>query len=269
MNKTNESLAWLLAAEDHPHLKKEDGYQAAKQELGASSELQEQFESAREFNARHPELFAFRTLPADARERILSRLKEESARQRNAVPLPSPWTYRQQFAWAAVLALFLALLSVLSSMFIEYQSPQGREYRATRELAARTEALPDFHAFVRHALDEGSHFQHQSSDTVQLVNWLQEHEGVAPPLPDSIARAPGMGCSILEGPRGKISMICVKLNGQKVKLFITCSRGLHAQERPLRSLNIDRYEALEWSDSNNFFLLIQSEPDAAMPEIML
>ncbi|MCC5844067.1 MAG: anti-sigma factor [Verrucomicrobia bacterium] len=273
MNHTDETLAWLLAAEDHPHLKNEAEYDAAKSQLDASPELHARFEEALAFNLKHPSLFSFGTMPPDVRRRISTAL-EESAPPGTApvesLPAPSPWSYRQQFAWAAVLALFLAGLSVLSSRIIEQQSPYAQPHRAEPpRLAGNADALPEFHRFVKNSLDTPPRFQHQARDTVQLVSWLKEHDGFASPLPDSITRAPGMGCAILESPHGDISMICVDLNGQKLKLFIACSKALRVHPRPVEALRIENHEALEWSNDDNLFLLIQSEPDTPMPEIML
>lgn len=283
-NNPGEHLAWLLAAEDHPHLKKEEGYLEAKAQLDHSPEMQTHFHEALAFTQKHPALFAFNTMPHDVRLRIAEKLQQAASELANPQSLgpqalrphtsrkpavtPSPWTYRQQFAWAAVLALFLAGLSVISSKVIEQQS----SYASSPQLARTPppqQGLPAFHRFVQASLQESPQIQHQASETVQLVSWLADHEGFAPPLPEAITRSKGMGCSVLESPQGKISMICVDVNGQMLKLFIACSKQLGTQPIEARALKIDRHEALEWIDEDNTFLLIQSLPDVPMPEIML
>jgi hypothetical protein len=277
MNPSDETLAWLLAGEDHPHLKHEDGYQAAKSQRDTSPELRARFEEALAFTRTHPVLFSFSSMPAGVRQRISGALEQAAARgtpspapATSPVPALSPWSYRQQFAWAAVLALFLGGLSVISSKVIEQRSPYARPHRdRAARLAAHADALPEFHRFVKHSLETPSTFQHQAQDTVQLVRWLEQHEGFAVQLPEAIARAPGMGCAILESPHGNISMICVEINGQKLKLYIACSKALRVQPRPVAPRQIKGYEALEWSNDENLFLLIQSRPETPMPEIML
>ncbi len=276
MKHTQDHLAWLLAAAEHPHLKQDKGCQEALSLLETSPELSEQYEEALVFTQKYPELFAFNTLPPDARERIAKALAlaapaEPTLRaSSNPVETVSPWSYRQQFAWAAVLALFLAGLSVLSSRIIEQQSPYAPSNRVNPpRLAGEADPLPEFHRFVRHSLEDSPQFQHQTHDTVQLVSWLNDHNGFAPPLPEAIVQAPGMGCAILESPHGNISMICVDVNGQKLKLFIACAKALRTPPRPKEALRIDGHEGLEWSNEDNVFLLIQSEPDLPMPEIML
>lgn len=255
-----EILAWLLAAEEHPHLKQEAGWLEARQQLEASPELQDAFQDARIFAQKYPALIKFSPMPSDARARIRRALRE-------AAPAPSPWSYRQQFAWAAVLALFLAGLSVLSSTLIKQQSPYAHPDRLTADAPAPA-GLPPFHAFVRNNLDT-PHLEHRAEDTVQLVNWLAEHDGFAPPLPESLQQARGMGCAVLESPHGNISLLCIDINGQMLKLYIGCAKQLRTPSTPVTPVEINHHQALEWSNGDNVFLLIQGKPETPMPEILL
>lgn len=270
MNKTDEYLSWLLAAEEHPYLKNNDEYRQAVAVLETSPALREKFADAKAFNQAHPDLFGFGTLPEDAKRRIARTLQSSAPPPR--LPLssksPPPWSFRQQFAWAAVLALLLAGVSVMSSKIIEKQqtSPHARLAGPPR---IDTGGRPQFYEFVSRSLNQPAGLQYHGEDTRQLVSWLEEQDGFAPALPDAIARARGNGCAVLEGPHGKISMLCVDMDGQTLRLFITCSRALQTPEHPARPLRIDNHDALEWSNGDNLFLLIQSQPEAPMPEIML
>lgn len=276
MKLSDESLAWLLAAEEHPHLKNEDGYLAAKQHLENPPELSGRFEEAKHFAQMHPLLFGFEPMPGDVRDRIARAIEAAAPRNASAARLrqttvsPSAWSTRQQLAWAAVLILFLGALSVFSSKLIEQRSPYARTYPAgTIQLADASAPLPDFHRFVKHSLTSATPFQHQSRETVQLIQWLEENEGFSARIPEAITQAPGMGCALLESPHGKVSMICVDIEGQKLKLYIACSRALQVEPRPAVPLNLDGHEALEWSNEKHLFLLIQSRPETPMPEMML
>lgn len=278
MKFSEESLAWLLAAEDHPHLKNEDGYQAAKQQLETSPELSARFEEAKHFAQMHPILFGFDPMPGDVRDRIARALEAAAPRNASAAPMrqttarPSAWSTRQQLAWAAVLVLFLGALSVFSSKFIEQRSAYARiriDPVSPIQLAGASDPLPDFHRFVKHSLTSDSPFQHQARETVQLIQWLEKNEGFSARIPEAITQAPGMGCALLESPHGTVSMICVDIQGQKLKLYIACSKALQVEPRPAVPLNLDGHEALEWSNENHLFLLIQSRPETPMPEMML
>lgn len=267
MNHLDEHLAWLLAAEEHPHLKKEEGYNLALETLRTSPELKQQLDQAISFARRHPRLVGFDRLPADARNRIALSLKQacSSAYSDHAKAVRGPWTFRRQFAWAAVLALLLAGLSVVSSKIVGTQSPSPY----VRPTLATASLLPDFHQFVSQTAASGIRMDHYGDQPVELVQWLRENQGLVPNLPDIIASGTGRGCALVESPLGRVSVVCVTVEGQTMQLFVACAKALRCAPSPRQLVDLGGRPALEWVENNQVYLLTPAEADAEMPEILL
>jgi len=266
MNERNDILAWLLAADEHPHLRMEVEFLHAVEELHASPDLQEALEEARAFARKHPRLIDFGAMPGDTRMRIACRLKEAASEA--SPPAPHPWSVRRQFAWAAVLVLFLGGMSVLSTSWLEKAYPPN-------QIVLHGPALPpprrmdEFYQFVSRVTREGASLQHEATRIPELVSWLEDHEGIAPELSGPLLELKGMGCSVFQGPHGKISMVCVDLQGNRYNLFIGCARALRREPSQGRRFQLENRDVLEWVDEHNAFLLISESPDTEMPEILL
>ena len=272
MKDCYETLSWLLAGETHPHLKKEQAYLQAEEVLHNSPEIRKRFEDAKAFTERHPELIGFQRMPDDVRQRLEEKLKENgtSAHRILHMPTAGPLSYRKQFAWAAVLALFLAGLSMLSSLVLERQSgsPASHAPQLGREVESH---LPDFRSFVSNKAREEIHLAHRNHNPLELVQWLAEHnpEVSSPHLPAALNLGRLNGCSVIEGPRGKVSLVFVQVDGKPMHLFVACSKSLRCKPAKPRHVQLEGRRAIEWVDDSNAYLLIAENPDDEMPEILL
>jgi len=266
MNEPNDILAWLLAAEEHPHLRQEVEYLHAEEALHASPELRRALEEARIFAQKHPRLLGFGTMPGDVRLRIAYRLKE--AVRENSPPVLHPWSVRRQFAWAALLVLFLGGMSLLSTTWLEMN-------HASEQIAERKTAIPpprrmdDFYHFVSQVTREAPPIQHEGTQMVQLVSWLGEQDGITPDMGTFLRDLKGMGCAVLEGPHGKVSMLCVDMQGNRYNLFIGCAKSLRREPASARRFQLENREVLEWVDEHNAFLLIPEIFGTSVFEILL
>lgn len=268
MKDSQEMLAWLLAGEEHPYLQTEAEYLEARAALEASPALQREFATQKAFLDKHPRLIGFDRMPEDVRLRIGYQLKQAQATLEPREVLP-PWTVRRQFAWAAVLALFLAGMSVVSTTIIDrrYQAPAPSQGGVLAQpMPQRTES---FHTFVTHKLSEGVHLQHEAPATAELIYWIGAHDGLVPELPEALALADGMGCAVVEGPYGRVSLICVNVDGQMFHLFVGCAKALRREPMALRRLQLHDRPALEWVNENHSFLLAPDQPGIELPEILL
>lgn len=294
MKTQEEHLAWLLAAEQHPHLKTEAGYQEAEHARQASEALQSDFAEMRDFDQRHPYLIGFAQMPADVRERLQTVLAQHAisvpaasdTAASSLEPIPfepinetadAPWdtqhalrhlpqlSYRKQFAWAAVLALFLALVSVLSTNVLDLNKPAP----VIAVAPARQNYLDEFHQFVSHTARDGFTLDHRAENTVELVSWLSDQQAQVPNLPEPLLQSDGNGCAVREGPRGKISIVCVNVQGQRMQLYIGCARALRSVPKSPEHIVLDGYKAIEWVDEQNAYILMGTDPDADLPEMLL
>jgi len=259
-------IARLLAADNHPQLKEEPAYIEAKEKVEASEELTKLYEENKRFFERHPVLVDVEGLPDDARKRIEAALKKPvRTYAKTQSPIPGPWEVRRQFAWAAVLVLLLAGMSVISSHIIQ------RENQTRQTLAQAGLAPADaFRQFVGHYVENPQPHSHVSDDTIQLVSWLNDHgAGVRPP-PESLMRLDGRGCGIMEGPKGRVSVICFDSETGKVHLFMACAKSLSLDKQPEpEQIQLHNREAMQWNDGENVYLLISSETGQPLPEIFL
>jgi hypothetical protein len=261
MNDPLDTLARLLAAEDHPHLADDPEVAASRRDLEASPELQAALDEARAFSLRHPRLIDLGGMPPDTRARISAVLREHCPPQKKVVPL-HPWSVRRQFAWAAALVLLLAGMSVISSKIIQNQEGPAPIIASS--------PVDVFHAFVAQNIRNGTLPQHQGAEMNQLVSWVQAQGSGTFSLPPSLLNTSGIGCSKLRGPGGDVFLLCFKTDTQTLHLFSTCAKRLEMppSARPSR-FRIEGRETREWSDGNNVYLLITHDPGTTMPEMML
>lgn len=267
MNDRLDILAWLLAAEEHPQLKQEVKYLHAEEALHASEDLQMAFEEAKAFSEKHPRLIGFDALPGDARLRIAYHLKQAQKEARPVVL--HPWSVRRQFAWAAVLVLFLGGLSMLSTTLVEKAYPPPPPVVARGPEAPPARRMDEFYRFVSHVVQEGAPIQHQGHQIPELVDWLRQNDGFGPELPQALLAQRGMGCSVIQGPHGKVSLVCVDVNGQRMNLFIGCARSLRREPAEPRRIVLENREVLEWVDEYNTYILVNEDPNGSMPEFLL
>jgi len=263
MQDPQEQLAWLLAGEDHPGVRDAVEYQEAQARLRDQPPFAQSFAEARDFNLRHPRLVGMDRLPGDARLRM-AKVLEDEARGAGKAPrkIQGPWSVRRQFAWAAVLVLLLGGMSLLSSTFIEQ--------RHTARQPALTADLPGFHAYASSMAASRFTLDHRDPNPIQLVQWLNERGSGSVTIPASLREQTGLGCKSLKWEHGNVSLICLKINGETVHLFVTDMPAVrkHCPPKPER-LMLQGREAVQWADTEGAYLLITHDPGVALPEIML
>jgi hypothetical protein len=177
----------------------------------------------------------------------------------------SPWEIRKQFAWAAILVLLLAGMSVVSSSIIHNREQQQRQ------LTLQFMPPPDaFRDYVGRLMQQNIPLQHRDSHATQLVSWLEENGARQYTPPTAFMGMSGVGCGMLDGPSGKISVICFDTENGKVHLFVTCAKSLNMQESsPPKRLKLHKREAMQWNDKENAYLFIAHDPEQPLPEIFL
>jgi len=112
--------------------------------------------------------------------------------------------------------------------------------------------------------------QHRDSQSNQLVSWLGEQGAPSFVAPKPLMEKETMGCAYLEGPDGKVSLICFDTDKGVVHLFVTPSETLLLQGRSdPRSMILKGRNALKWHDEENAYLLIGHEEDQELPEVFL
>jgi hypothetical protein len=266
MKDLYDILAVLLAADEHPHMKDEPAYQEAKAKLDASDEVQTAYEEARMFFEKHPVLVGIGPMPVDVRKRIGKTLEKHASVVSPRVKMNlSPWTIRTQFAWAAALVLLLAGMAVVSSRVA------NRQVRQKQMMAYQAQPPADaFRSFAGSLVSATLPLQEMDTDTTQLVSWLESRGSPPLQIPNALAGKEGIGCAYLDGPDGKISLVCLKVENQILHLFITDAASLELSgSTPPRQLLIHDRKALQWNDAQNAFLLMTHEPGEELPEMFL
>ena len=262
-----EILAHLLAAEEHPHLREEEAFQQAEQALKSSPDLQAKFAESKAFVNAHPVLVEVKGLPVDSRERIEAVLRKAlKALPEGKVVSLSPWTVRKNFAWAAILALLLAGMSVISSTIIHQQDRKEKSVTEARK-------YPPADAFYDYAgqLAEGRMpLQHRQNGSTHLISWLEDQGASSFQPPSALLQKETMGCAYLDGPNGKVSLICFNTDTGTVHLFVTSAQSLHLEGKttPQRSM-VNERQALKWHDEENAYLLMSHDKDQDLPEVFL
>jgi hypothetical protein len=267
MNDSEDILARLLAADEHPLLREEPDVQEAQRLLDADTDLQAQLEEARSFFAKHPALVRIGDMPLDTRKRIEKALEKHSSMISNKATIElSPWTIRTQFAWAAMLVLLLAGMAVLSSTIA------NRQQNTRQQITYQSQPPADaFRSFAGNLVSDTLPLQKFDEDTTVLVNWLKQNSRATLAVPEKIVSTrKGIGCATLNGPNGKVSLLCFKIDNQLVHLFITESGNLNLNTptQP-QSMLINHRQAMQWNDAENAYLLISHEPDESLPEVFL
>lgn len=260
-----EILACLLAAEEHPHLRENADFPAAEKALQESPELRARLEESKTFFAAHPVLTRIGGLPAESRNRIEETLRQEMRAGKQTVP--GPWGIRKNFAWAAMLALLLAGMSVISSNIIEKQNRLEKARLAEIRNLNPREA---FHRFAGKLVDRRLPLQYRENSNTQLVSWLENHGAEPFRTPAGLVNKDTMGCAYLDGPNGKVSLICFKTEKGTVHLFVTSVENLDLKvETPPRKALVNDRQALEWNDRQNAYLLITHDKGQELPEVFL
>lgn len=264
MKDTNHMLAWLLSAEEHPHLKDEAAYQEALSALEASPEMQTRLDESRAFLAAHPVLTQIEGLPTESRLRIEQALNAALKKMpEGKIITLSPWGVRKNFAWAAMLALLLAGMSVVSSHIL--QEKESRE-----QLVRNLPPLEAFRHFSGQLIEGRLPLRVRDTDNTRLVSWLGEQGADSFEMPTGLTDRETMGCAYLDGPTGKISFICFKVDSGMVHLFITAAEDLKLKGRSdPQALQVNGRQAMEWHDEVNAYLLLNHEKDQQLPEVFL
>lgn len=268
-NDHYDILALLLAAEEHPHLKDKPEFREARERLEASASLQAELAECRAFFQSHPALVRIAGMPDDTRERIGEALRRgmgnAPATTQQLRDELSPWTVRTQFAWAAVLVLLLAGMAVMSSSII--QQAEKQEHRQIRQTMAPRDA---FHSYALEMTNHRLPLQERDPDSRHLVNWLHNQGAEGIDVPARLAERESLGCAYLEGPHGKVSLICFGTETGIVHLFVAPSRQLELREaRPPKRFVLDQREALRWNDAQNAYLMLPHKPGQALPDLDL
>ncbi len=267
MKDTHTIIAHLLAADDHPPLSREPEFIKAREALEADPQLQEAYEEAKQFHEQHPVLIRTDEMPQDVRNRIRKELERKMpliTTTRIEMEL-SPWTVRTQFAWAALLVLLLAGMSVLSSLVLDQQHSQEME------VAYRNQPPQDaFRSYVGKTVQDMPFLEFKSRDTTELVSWMHENKSPAVSAPTQLMDETGIGCANLKGPNGTVSLMCFKVQGKIVHLFITDNETVDVSDvQPAVKMKIQQREAVQWNDAAHTYLLITHDKRQELPEIFL
>lgn len=266
MKHTYDTLAFCLAAKNHPHLLDEPEFQQAQAEVDASPELQQQLQEAQDFLEKHPVLISTSEMPSDVRARISSVLEAQETKQAPAgEAVLGPWEVRRNFAWAVCLVLLLAGMAVLSSTILESQV--DRKYQVT---LAEMPPQDAFRMEIGRLVDHGLQLQRRSSDPHQLVSWLGDQGLPDIQAPETLMSMPSMGCAKFETPFGNIAVVCFNTDGQVIHMFIADASEMGLQD-PIdpRKFQLRGRPVKEWSDNENLYLLVPQEKDSELPEIFL
>lgn len=264
MNDSTYILAWLLASEEHPHLQETPEYQAALKAVRASDDLQARLEESKRFLTSYPVLTRIEGLPAESRARIEEAIKTQMKKlPEGKIVALSPWSVRKHFAWAAILVLLLAGMSVMSSYIIQQQDHDTQIARSVPPLDA-------FRQFTGQLAERRMPLQVRDTDNTRLVSWLNEQGAGSFVTPQGLIDKETMGCAYLDGPDGKIALICFKTENGVVHLFVTSSESLDLVGRsPKKPLMVNGRQAMEWHDEANAYLLLSHDKDQALPEVFL
>jgi hypothetical protein len=267
MKDSTHILAILLAGEEHPQLREEADFQAASDAVAASSELQKKFAESKAFLDAHHVLIQIEGLPEECRARIAQMLKTEMAKNpQGKIIATNPWALSKYFAWAAALVFLLAGIAMISSNIMRQQDQAGQEI-------ADAELTPEaaFLQFVGTMAGQGrAPLQHRNSQSTQLVYWLGEQGAPSFSAPQPLMAKATMGCAYLEGPDGKISLICFDTDSGVIHLFVTPSKTLQLEGRSSpKAMILNDRNALKWHDEKNAYLLIGHEENQQLPEVFL
>jgi len=266
MKDPHNILAHLLAADDHPPLREEPEFLKAREAMEADAELQKAYEEAKRFAEAHPVLIRTDVMPQDIRMRISRTLEKHSpfSVSRTVMEL-SPWTIRIQFAWAALLVLLLAGMSVLSSYVLDQQH--------TQEMAVAYQNQPPqdaFRSYVGQMVENLPVLQMRSRDTTEMVSWLHQNGSPAASAPSALMKEKGIGCANLKGPNGTVSLLCFKVDGEVLHLFITDNQAVNVSGiQPAMQMKIQQRDAVQWNDAAHTYLLITHDERQNLPEIFL
>lgn len=264
MKDSTHILAWLLAAEEHPHLKETPEYLEVAGALQESESLQTRLSESRRFLAAHPVLTRIEGLPSDSRARIEAVLRAQMKKMpEGKVVALSPWSVRRHFAWAAVLVLLLAGMSVLSTYIIQQQENPALIARSVPPLEA-------FYQYTGQLAERRLPLQVRESNHSQLVAWLNDQGAGRIETPPALSAKETLGCAYLDGPDGKIALICFKTENGVVHLFVTSAESLELRGRsPRQGLTVNGRQAQVWHDEVNAYLLMTHDIDQALPEVFL
>ncbi|MDF3129504.1 hypothetical protein P0Y35_09890 [Kiritimatiellaeota bacterium B1221] len=267
MKDSIDVIAKLLSAADHPHLRDEPDFVEAEKMLAASPELQRQYAESKTFFEAHPVLTQIEGMPEDCRQRIQQVLLKEQERQpEGKIVKLTPWGVRKNFAWAAVLALLLAGMSVLSTNIID-QKNRKQAHLAALENKSPAEA---FYQYAGELADGRLPLQYRENGSAQLVSWLED-QGARPfTAPSELLTKDTMGCAYLDGPNGKVSLICFHSDQGTMHLFVTAAESVELEgvDAPKKAMVNDR-QAVKWHDEKNAYLLIAHDKEQALPEVFL
>lgn len=250
-------------------MREETEYKEAARLLAESNDLQAEFAEIKAFIADHPVLTCLEGLPDESRDRIESVLRAEmNKNSTEKLPQLTPWEVRKQFAWAAILVFLLGAMAVISSFIIRQQEELDyQEYLAE----AGQPPADKFYQFAGDMAGRGRMpLENRDSDSRQLVGWLADRGAEPFSAPLTLMEKETMGCAYIDGPHGKISLLCFDTEKGTVHLFVTSSKDLQLDgvSAPKATVVNDR-NALKWHDEENAYFLIHHEKDRDLPEVFL
>jgi hypothetical protein len=112
--------------------------------------------------------------------------------------------------------------------------------------------------------------EHRNSQSAQLVSWLGEKGAPSFVAPKPLMEKATMGCAYLQGPDGKISLICFDTDNGVVHLFVTPSETLLLEGRSApESMILNNRNAVKWHDEENAYLLMGHDEDQELPAVFL
>ena len=265
MSNSHDTLAILLAADDYPALRDDPAYIEAQTRLEASEELKQAYEEARAFNERHPVLVDAGRMPNDVRERIGHELERHAPLRPKGMRIElSPWTVRSQFAKAAIFLLLLTGMAMLATRISQQQASE-------RQMARLNHLPPEdaFRSFLGQVANDPE-LDHRSSDTTQLVGWLENRASTSLKVPEQFQAREGIGCAYMDGPNGKVSLICMDVDDRTIHLFVADAANIGlTRPHPPERLTIRDRDALQWNDEERVYMLMTHDAGDKLPDEML
>lgn len=260
----NESLAWLLAADQHPEVKNETGYAEALNAMEADETLRRRLEEAQAFDKEYDTLVSTATLPEDARHRILAVIEKAERDQIQSKTIAFPW--QQQLAKAAI-----AILLVGGAFFAGSKIMERGVLQTQNTLATFQHDVEGFQKLGAFMADGNINLQHRNSDFDNVSTWLAEQKGVTIDAPRTISSSTSMGCQIIDWNGSKVSVVCVKLEGNVAHLFVTDLETFqgHCPEKFLGRRTVDGRESQTWVKDGKAYFLVTHDEGEPLPEIAL
>lgn len=153
---------------------------------------------------------------------------------------------RARWRWGLGAAAVLPACGLLWLAALALQAPEA--------LHERSDAAPSFASLAR----ELTLLDFRSENVGELNQWLRAQGApTGEPLPESLLLAPGIGCAVMDDGSGRpVSLLCVKLDGGLLHVFVTEKDSPLLRELPPNKWTRDQgYHLYAWSEGDRAFAI--------------